>query len=132
MGKIVYQVSPEWEDLRIDKYLTEQSEQLSRSYIQKLIKEGHLYVNDQMCRSSYKVKEDDVISFDVPENTTLQVEAEDIPLDILYEDEEMIVVNKPADMPIHTSQGNYINTLGNAIMAHFPNQNFVYHLLFLH
>ena len=55
MGKIVYQVSPEWEDLRIDKYLTEQSEQLSRSYIQKLIKEGHLYVNDQMCRSSYKV-----------------------------------------------------------------------------
>ena len=83
MGKIVYQVSPEWEDLRIDKYLTEQSEQLSRSYIQKLIKEGHLYVNDQMCRSSYKVKEDDVISFDVPENTTLQVEAEDIPLDIL-------------------------------------------------
>ena len=50
----------------------------------------------------------------------------DLPLDILYEDEEMIVINKPADMPIHPSQGNYTNTLGNAIMAHFPNQNFVY------
>ena len=50
----------------------------------------------------------------------------DLHLDILYEDEEMIVINKPADMPIHPSQGNYTNTLGNAIMAHFPNQNFVY------
>ena len=118
MGKIVYQVSPEWEDLRIDKYLTEQSEQLSRSYIQKLIKEGHLYVNDQMCRSSYKVKEDDVISFDVPENTALQIEAEDIPLDILYEDEDVIVINKPKGMVVHPGAGHYTGTVVNALLYH--------------
>ena len=118
MGKIVYQVLPEWEDLRIDKYLTEQSEQLSRSYIQKLIKEGHLYVNDQLCRSSYKVKEDDVISFDVPENTTLQVVAEDIPLDILYEDEDVILINKPKGMVVHPGAGHYTGTVVNALLYH--------------
>ncbi|MBR7075868.1 MAG: RluA family pseudouridine synthase, partial [Lachnospiraceae bacterium] len=70
------------------------------------------------CRSSYKVKEDDVISFDVPENTTLQVEAEDIPLDILYEDEDVIVINKPKGMVVHPGAGHYTGTVVNALLYH--------------
>ena len=118
MGKIVIRVLPEAEDLRIDKFLTEQSDKLSRSYIQKLIREGHLYVNGDLVRSSYKVKEDDCISFDVPENTQLEVEPEDIPLDILYEDEDVVLINKPKGMVVHPGAGHYTGTVVNALLHH--------------
>lgn len=118
MGKIVIQVSAESEDNRIDKFLTEQFEELSRSYIQKLIGEGHLYVNDHLVRSSYKIKEDDVISFDVPDNSELQIEPENIPLEILYEDEDVILINKPKGMVVHPASGHYTGTVVNALLFH--------------
>lgn len=118
MAKIVLQVTAEWEDLRIDKFLTEQSDHLSRSYIQKLIREGHLYVNGEIARSSYKVKEDDVLSFDVPENTELTIKPEDIPLDILYEDEDVVLINKPKGMVVHPGAGHYTGTVVNALLYH--------------
>lgn len=118
MGTIVYNVQDEYEDLRIDRFLAEQSEELSRSYIQKLIKDGNLLVNDKPCKSSYKVQTDDVIRFEVPENIYPEILAENIPLDILYEDSDVIVINKPKGMVVHPAAGHYSGTVVNALMYH--------------
>ena len=119
MGLIVYNVQDEYEGLRIDKFLTEQSEAFTRSYIQKLIKEGRLSVNhDHAFKSSYQVKTDDIICFEVPENQAPEILPENIPLDILYEDPDIIVVNKPKGMVVHPAAGHYNGTLVNALMYH--------------
>lgn len=118
MSIIVYNVQDEYEGLRIDRYLAEQQEDLSRSYIQKLIKEDRLFVNDRPVKSSYQVKADDEIRFEVPPNQELKIEPEDIPLDILYEDEVLIVVNKPKGMVVHPAAGHYSGTLVNALLYH--------------
>lgn len=118
MSTIVYNVQEEYEDLRIDRFLAEQSEELSRSYIQKLIKDGNLLVNEKPCKSSYKVQTDDVIRFDVPENIYPEILPENIPLDILYEDSDVIVINKPKGMVVHPAAGHYSGTVVNALMYH--------------
>ena len=118
MPKIVYNVQDEYEDLRVDKYLAEQSEELTRSYIQKLIKEGNLLVNDQVCKSNYKVKTDDMVSLVVPETIEAQILPENIPLDILYEDEDVILINKTKGMVVHPAPGHYTGTVVNALLYH--------------
>ncbi|MBR5931490.1 MAG: RluA family pseudouridine synthase [Lachnospiraceae bacterium] len=119
MAKIVYTVSPEDEEIRIDKYLTEQSEEkLTRSYIQKLIKDGRLFVNEQVCKSNYRVRSDDEIVFDIPESIEPEILPEDIPLDILYEDEDVILINKPKGMVVHPAAGHYTGTVVNALLYH--------------
>lgn len=102
---------------RLDKYISEVSE-LSRTRVQDLAKEAKIQVNGKVEKSSYKVQEGDVICCDVPEMEVLQVKAEDIPLDILYEDEDIIVINKPKGMVVHPAVGNYSGTLVNALMFH--------------
>ncbi len=102
---------------RLDKYLSENSD-LSRTRVQDLAKDKKILVNDKIEKSSYKVVEGDKITCDVPEDETINVEAENIPLDILYEDEDIIVINKPKGMVVHPAPGNYSGTLVNALLYH--------------
>lgn len=107
--------------MRIDSYLAKNMEELSRSYIQKLIDEGKVYVNNTIIKPNYKVKQDDVISIDIPEPVKLEVVPENIELDIMYEDDDVIVVNKPQGMVVHPASGNYSGTLVNALLKHCHN-----------
>ena len=104
-------------DVRIDKWLTENSG-LSRTRIQELAKEGKIFVNGKAVRSSYKTVLNDVITCDVPDNEPIDVEPENIPLDILYEDSDIIVINKPKGMVVHPAPGVYSGTLVNALLYH--------------
>ena len=113
-----YLVSQEQAGMRIDKYLSEIQEELSRSYLQKLIKSGEVYVNGQAVKSSYKTASGDRISFAVPEAVEPEIEAEPMDLDILYEDEDLIVLNKPKGMVVHPAAGHYSQTLVNGLMYH--------------
>ncbi len=108
--------------LRVDKYLMNKIENATRNKIQKAAKDGNIHVNDLAVRSSYKVKPDDVICvlFEHPPYEFLLV-PEDIPIDIVYEDDHVLVVNKSAGMVVHPGHGNYSGTLINALTFHFEN-----------
>ncbi len=108
--------------LRVDKYLMNYVENATRNKIQKAAKDGNIYVNDIPVKSSYKVKANDVVTvlFKHPPYEFLLV-PEDIPIDIVYEDDAVLVVNKPAGMVVHPGHGNYSGTLINALTFHFDN-----------
>ena len=108
--------------LRIDKYLMNFIENVTRNKIQAAAKDGSIFVNDVPVKSNYKVKPNDLISvkFEHPPHENLLV-AEDIPIDVVYEDEDLLVVNKPAGMVVHPGHGNYSGTLINALIFHFEN-----------
>lgn len=102
---------------RLDKYLSEVSD-FSRTRVQSLAKDGKIFVNGKEAKSSLKLEINDAISCDVPEDETMHLEKENIPLDILYEDEDIIVINKPKGMVVHPAVGNYSGTLVNALLYH--------------
>ena len=104
------------EGRRIDAFAAEGIAGLSRNAIQKLIEAGGLTVNDKAVKANYKLKRDDIITVTVPEAEEVDIKAEDIPLDILYEDKDIIVVNKPKGMVVHPAAGHYSGTLVNALM----------------
>lgn len=107
------------DDIRIDQYLKDVSESLSRTYIQKLIKNGNVSVNGKtISKSSYTIGEDDEIILNLPEPIPLEIEPEDIPLDIIYEDDDFLIVNKPKGMVVHPAPGHLSNTLVNALLYH--------------
>ena len=106
MEELRFQITEETEDERIDKCMSLLVENLSRSFIQKLIKEGNVLVNGKPVKGSYRVKCDDEVVFSVPESVEPDIEPENIPLDILYEDADLIVVNKPKGMVVHPPDGN--------------------------
>lgn len=118
MDKFYFQITEETEDERIDKCISMLIDSLSRSYIQKLIKEEAVFVNGRPVKGSYKVKTDDEVVFSLPKAVEPDIEPENIPLDILYEDEDVIVVNKPKGMVVHPAAGHYSGTLVNALMYH--------------
>ena len=91
---------------RIDKFLGENLDDLSRSYIQKLLKDGLILVNGKKVKANYKLNEGDQIDMEVPDPEPLDIAAENIPLDILYEDEDILIVNKPKGMVVHPSPGH--------------------------
>ena len=103
---------------RIDKFLSCRLEEVSRSYIQKLIKEGHVSVNGKSVKANYKLGAGDEISVEIPEAKEPDILPEDIPLDILYEDQDILVVNKPKGMVVYPAAGHYSGTLVNALMYH--------------
>lgn len=103
--------------LRVDRYLSEASE-LSRTHVQQLCDDGKVLVNGKAVRSSFKVSTGDEITADIPENEEISVKPEDIPLDILYEDSDIIVINKPKGMIVHPAPGVYSGTLVNALLYH--------------
>ena len=118
MNEVVFEILPEMTEERIDKCISSYMEDLSRSYIQKVIKEGHVFVNDTVVRANYRVKVDDQVKFVIPDSIEPDIPAQDIPLDILYEDKDILIINKPKDMVVHPAPGHYEGTLVNAIMYH--------------
>ena len=103
---------------RVDKFISEQINNVSRSYTQQLIRESKVLVNGATCKSNYKCKWKDRIEVIVEEAEELEVAAEDIPLDILYEDDSIVIVNKPKNMVVHPAAGHYNGTLVNALLYH--------------
>ena len=104
--------------VRVDRYLADVCPDFSRSYLQKLLKEQMVSVNGKAVRANYKTQTGDEIMLQVPDMQTPDIQPEDIALDILYEDEWLLVVNKPKDMVVHPSAGHIEGTLVNAVMAH--------------
>jgi 23S rRNA pseudouridine1911/1915/1917 synthase len=109
------------EGLRLDQYLVEMFPDYSRSAIQKVIDAGGVLVNGAAAKASYKVRYDDQIRVWPPEPTHDLPVPEDIPLEVIYEDEFLAVINKPADMVVHPAKGNWSGTLVNALQFHFSN-----------
>lgn len=103
---------------RLDTWLTAKLEKYSRSFIEKLIEDGNAVVNGKNVKTGYKIKTGDKIDVVVPEPRILDVKAENIALDILYEDHDIIVINKPRGMVVHPAAGNYSGTLVNALLEH--------------
>ena len=108
--------------LRVDKFLMDKLSNVTRNRIQAGIKDGFVKVNDEMIKANYKVRPDDVITISLPEPPRdTDVTPEDIPLNIVYEDEHLLVVNKPAGMVVHPAYNNWSGTLVNALTWHFQN-----------
>ena len=105
-------------DVRLDKFLSQYLEGYSRSFLQKLIKEDKVTVNNGACKASYRLTPGEHLQIHIPEPEEISIEPEDIPLDILYEDGDIIVVNKPKRMVVHPAPGHYSGTLVNALMYH--------------
>ncbi len=122
MNVFRFTITEELEEERIDKCISSLMEGLSRSYIQKLIKDGNLTVNGHAVKGSYKVACDDELAFTVPESIEPEIEAQKMDLDILYEDKDVIVINKPKGMVVHPAAGHYSGTLVNGLMYHCGNE----------
>ena len=118
MEKLTFQVPLEMEGERLDVFINEWIDTVSRSYLQKLIKDGQVTVNNKTVKPSLPVKADDEVIVCLPEAVEPEIKAENIPLDILYEDKDVLVVNKPKGMVVHPAAGHYEGTLVNALMYH--------------
>ena len=110
------------EGMRLDRYLAEQIPDLTRSYLQKLLKENLAEVNGKIVKANYKVKKGDQISLELPEVQEPEAFPENIPLDILYEDEDVLLVNKPKGMVVHPAAGHLSGTLVNGVLYHCRGQ----------
>ncbi len=115
---VTFQIEAEQEGSRIDSFLAGELDSLSRSYIQKILKNGGVTVNDKPVKANYKVQENDRIRLEIPEEQEPDIKPENIPLSVLYEDDDVLVVDKPKDMVVHPAAGHYEHTLVNAIMYH--------------
>ena len=118
MNVVVYNVDKANKGVRIDKFISTVNEEMSRTQVQQLIKEDHVKVNDQPVKTNYKCQEGDEVAVSIPEPVELNIEAEDMDLDIYYEDEDVLVVNKPKGMVVHPAPGHTSGTLVNGLMAH--------------
>ena len=119
MERQVFIVDDQEEDTRLDLYLSNQLDQLSRSFIQKLIEQEKIKINGNREKlKKYKVKENDIIEIEIPLPEKLDIQQENIPVPIIYEDEDVIVVDKPRGMVVHPAPGNYTGTLVNALLYH--------------
>lgn len=118
MEKHCFTADIEHEDQRIDRYLTEMMPEQSRSFFQKLIRDGFVIVNHIIVKVNYRLKTGDVIEIDIPDAVPTEIVPENIPLDILYEDDDLLIVNKPKGMVVHPAVGHSTGTLVNAIMYH--------------
>ena len=118
MNKTQHTVPPEDAGQRLDLFLTLKHPSLTRSQIQRLIEEGLVKVNYKLAKASHKIREGDDIEIDIPEPDAIEALPEPIPLEILYEDSEVVVINKPAKLVVHPAAGNYTGTLVNALLYH--------------
>ena len=122
MEEFFFEVGNGEQNLRIDKYLAQKLPDQSRSYIQKLIKDEQVTVHTQKIKSNYKVQSGDQLRVELPKLQEPDILPEDIPLDILYEDEDVLVINKPKGMVVHPSAGHYSQTVVNAVLFHCKGQ----------
>ncbi len=104
--------------IRLDKFLATVLSDLSRTRLQQMIRNGHVLVNGNCEKSSYLLQQEDVLTIEIEEDKQLDIQAEDLPIDIVYEDADVIVINKPSGMIVHPSAGIYQGTLVNALMFH--------------
>ena len=118
MEQFTYQIGLGEDDERLDKWISSALPDLSRSYIQKCIKDHNVLINGKAQKASYRLKVDDEVLFDIPEAVEPNIEAENIPINILYEDEDVLIVDKPKEMVVHPAPGHYNGTLVNAVMYH--------------
>ena len=118
MDQIKILVTSEYENERVDKVIASEADTLSRSFVQKIIKDKEVTVDGKVVKAGYKVSEGEEILFFVPEKIEPEILAQDIPLDILYEDQDVLIVNKPKGMVVHPAAGHYSDTLVNAVMYH--------------
>lgn len=109
----------ETDGLRIDKYLPSCYDEMTRSELKKYFDNNKVYVNDKLVKPSYKVVNSDIIKIEELDNNLSDIMPENIPLDIVYEDNEVIVINKPSGMVVHPAPGHYSGTLVNALMFHY-------------
>lgn len=114
----IFTVSAESSGERIDRFISSNATSFSRSAIAKIIEDGGVCVNGKEVSKNYKCRENDKITVIVPQAKPLETAAEDIPLDIVYEDKDLLVVNKPKGMVVHPAAGNYEGTLVNALLYH--------------
>lgn len=119
MQEFHFLITEECENERLDKALSDLTDDtVSRSFLQKLIKDNQIFVNNKVQKASYRLKTDDYVSFIIPGQTKPDIKPEQMNLDILYEDEDVIVVNKPKDMVVHPAAGHFEHTLVNGLMYH--------------
>lgn len=121
MNELIFTVKFENQGERIDRFLSSVVNEISRSYIHKLIQNGDIKVNNSVTNKNYRLMENDQIKINIPEPQILEILPENIPLDIVYEDNDLLVVNKPKDMVVHPAPGNYHGTLVNALLYHCKN-----------
>ena len=122
MSQISLQADETYMDERLDKFLSAMLPDQSRSYLQKIIKDGNVLVNGEPKKSSYRLEDGDEVTADLPELKSPDIEPENILLDILYEDDSILMVNKPKGMVVHPSAGHYTGTLVNAVLWHCQGQ----------
>lgn len=118
MKKICLQVEESGAGQRIDKYLATELSDYSRSFLQKQLKDGNVTICEKAVKNSYLLSEDDEITVLIPDNKEPGIEPENIPLSVLYEDDQLLVVDKPKGMVVHPSAGHYTGTLVNALLYH--------------
>ncbi len=107
---------------RADKFISENIENVSRSYAAKLLEDGNITLDGKIIKPSHKLKPGDTLCVSMPEPKSLEVVAEDIPINVVYEDESVIVINKPADMVVHPADGNFTGTLVNALLYRYKDR----------
>lgn len=115
-------VSEGSEALRVDKYLAEELPSYTRSFLQKIVREGGVRIGGKPVKASYKVRAGECLEIQIPDASEPDILPEELPLDILYEDEDLLVINKPKGMVVHPSPGHYEGTLVNALMYHCKDQ----------
>ena len=120
MDEFTYEIGVENAGERIDKFFSGELSELSRSYIQKLLKEGMVTLGGKALKANYRLREKDEIEIKIPPAMEPDILPENIPLDILYEDSDVLVVNKPKGMVVHPGAGHYSGTLVNAAGTVFP------------
>ena len=113
-----YKVKISENKCRLDKFLAISKPEKSRSYLSKLIEDGNVLVNGKKEPASYRVKTNDEISLEIPEDSITAIKAQDIPLDVVYEDSDILIINKPQGMVVHPANGHHEGTLVNAILNH--------------
>ena len=118
MKEVINLVVKDEAGIRIDKYLAGQLPDYTRSYLQKQIEQGRVTVNMKQVNAKYQVKIEDMIQIEIPDAVEVDILPEDLPLDIVYEDDDVMIVNKPQDMVVHPAPGNYTGTLVNALLYH--------------
>lgn len=115
-----FEVTGAEQGTRLDRFLNAQRPDLSRSFLQTLIAQGNIRVNDSVRKPNYSIKSGDTVTLDIPPPSPAAVQAEAIPLEILYEDDALLVINKPAGMVVHPAAGHATGTLVNAVLGHAP------------
>ena len=118
MNNFIFHGDAETTGQRLDKFLSENIENMTRSALVNLIESGNISVNGKKIAKNYKIRNSDVISVEIPDPVEYEAEAENIPLDIVYEDDDLLVVNKSKGMVVHPAPGNYSGTLVNALLYH--------------